>query len=45
MTRERFMALHMILVRMIPEAPTKEPVMMSALLAKTNPVEAAARPE
>jgi hypothetical protein len=42
---ERFIALHMICVRMKPDAPTSEPVMMSALLSSTKPVAAAARPE
>ena len=42
---ERFIALHMIRVRIKPEAPTSEPVMMRMLLSSTNPVEAAASPE
>jgi hypothetical protein len=39
-----FMALHMMLVRMIPEAPTREPAMIRPLLLRTKPVAAAARP-
>ena len=39
------MARHMMPVRMIPEAPTSEPAMMSMVLARTNPVAAAASPE
>src|SRR6056297_1083924 len=42
---ERFIDRHMITVRMIPEAPTSVPAMMSTLLFRTNPVEAAASPE
>ena len=42
---ERFIALHMIIVRMIPDAPTSEPLMMSTVLSITKPVAAAARPE
>ncbi len=42
---ERFIALHMIRVRMIPEAPTSEPAIISMLLLSTNPVAAAASPE
>ena len=43
--RDRFMARVMMRVRMNPEAPTREPAMMSMLLSSTNPVVAAARPE
>ena len=39
------MALHMICVRMKPDAPTREPEMIRTLLPSTNPVAAAARPE
>ncbi len=42
---DRFMALHMMLVRISPEAPTSEPAMISTLLSITKPVAAAARPE
>jgi hypothetical protein len=42
---ERFIARHIIVVRMMPDAPTSEPVMMSALLFSTKPVAAAASPE
>jgi hypothetical protein len=42
---ERFIALHMICERMIPDAPTREPVMIKPSLSSTNPVAAAARPE
>ena len=39
------MALHMILVRINPDAPTSDPAMISTLLSITNPVAAAASPE
>ena len=39
------MALHMIRVRMIPDAPTSDPVMIRISLLSTKPVAAAARPE
>ena len=39
------MALHMMRVRMSPDAPTREPAMISTLLPKTKPVAAAAKPE
>ena len=45
LTSDRFIALHMIFVRMMPDAPTRDPVIIRMLLFKTNPVEAAAKPE
>ena len=42
---DRFIALHMICVRMIPEAPTSEPATISTELLITNPVAAPASPE
>jgi len=42
---ERFIALHMMRVRMIPEAPTSEPAMISMLFCSTKPVAQAASPE
>ena len=39
------MALHIIAVRMIPDAPTNAPAMISPLLLMTKPVIAAAKPE
>jgi hypothetical protein len=42
---ERFIATHMICVRMRPEAPTSAPLMIRTLLASTKPVIAAAMPE
>src|SRR3990172_5898536 len=42
---ERFMARHMMLVRINPDAPTSEPEMMSTLLESTNPAVAPAMPE
>ena len=45
LSSDRFIALHMIRVRISPEAPTSEPVMMRMLLFRTKPVEAAASPE
>ncbi len=39
------MALHMIMLRMMPDAPTSEPAMISTLLFSTKPVAAPARPE
>ena len=42
---ERFMALHMMRVRISPDAPTSEPAMMSRLFSSTKPVAQAARPE
>ena len=42
---ERFIARHMMLVRMIPDAPTSEPLMISTWLPSTKPVAQAARPE
>ena len=43
--RERFIALHMMLVRMMPLAPTRAPVMISRLLRITKPAAHAASPE
>ena len=42
---ERFMALHMMLVRMMPAAPTSEPDTMSTLLLMAKPAAQAASPE
>ncbi len=42
---ERFIALDIILVSTVPEAPTKEPTTMSKWFSKTKPVIAAAKPE
>ena len=42
---ERFIALHIILVSINPDAPTNAPQIMSMLLDRTKPVAAAARPE
>ena len=42
---ERFIALHMMLVKISPDAPTSEPAMISIVLGRTNPAAAAARPE
>jgi len=42
---ERFMALHMMLVRMIPLAPTRAPATISRLFNSTNPAAQAASPE
>ena len=42
---ERFIALHMMRVRMSPEAPTRAPVMMSRTLLTAKPAAQAARPE
>ena len=39
------MALHMMLVRINPEAPTSAPLMINTLLDSTKPVMAAAKPE
>ena len=39
------MALHMICVKIIPEAPTREPATISTLLFKIKPVAQAAIPE
>src|SRR3990172_5444909 len=41
---ERFIARPMRIVSRVPEAPTSVPPMMSAVLSRTKPVEAAARP-
>ncbi len=43
--RVRFIATHMIWVRISPEAPTRAPLMISTLLLSTKPVIAAARPD
>ncbi len=43
--RDRFMALHMMLVRISPDAPTKAPLTISALDSMTNPAADAAIPE
>ena len=42
---ERFIATHITWLRMIPEAPTSAPAMISMALSMTKPVAAAARPE
>ena len=42
---ERFIALHMMFVRIRPEAPTSEPEMIRPLFRSTNPAAHAARPE
>ena len=41
---ERFIALLIASVRMVPDAPTSAPLTMSTSLLSTNPVLAAARP-
>ena len=41
----RFIALHMMTVRMRPEAPTRQPATTSTLLLMTKPAAQAARPE
>ena len=43
--RERFIALHMIFVRMIPLAPTREPATISTVFSMTKPAAQPARPE
>ena len=43
--RERFIALHIILVRINPLAPTSEPDTISRLLFNTKPAAQAANPE
>ena len=45
LSRERFIASHMILVRISPDAPTRAPLTIRAVLSSTNPVAAAASPE
>ena len=45
MPSERFMALHMICVRISPDAPTIEPTTTSSGLRITSPANAAATPE
>ena len=40
---DRFIAVHMIRVRIRPLAPTREPAMMSSELSSTKPVAEAAR--
>jgi hypothetical protein len=42
---ERFIALHMICVRMMPEAPTSAPATIRTLLLTAKPAAQAARPE
>ena len=42
---ERFIALHIILVRIIPLAPTSEPATINRILPIAKPAAAAARPE
>ena len=42
---ERFIALHMIWVKIIPDAPTSEPATISTLLSTAKPAAQAARPE
>ena len=42
---ERFMPLHMMYDRIAPDAPTREPVMISARFWIVNPIPAAAQPE
>ena len=42
---DRFIPLHMILVRNIPDAPTRQPLTINAWFCKTKPVAAAAIPE
>jgi len=42
---ERFIALHMIWVKMIPDAPTKDPATISTLLSIAKPAAQAAKPE
>ena len=45
LARDRFMPLHMMFVRINPEAPTKAPEIIRPLFIRTNPVAAAATPE
>ena len=45
LARERFMALHMMLVRMMPAAPTSDPETMRMLLLMAKPAAQAASPE
>ena len=45
LAKDRFMALHMMLVRMMPAAPTSEPETISTLLLMAKPAAHAARPE
>ena len=42
---ERFIPLHIICVRINPDAPTNAPLIIRALFMRTNPVAAAAIPE
>ncbi len=42
---ERFMALHMIMVKMMPEAPTSEPETISTGELMVKPAKAPAMPE
>ena len=43
--RERFIALHIMLVKIIPDAPTSDPETIRTLLPITKPVADAAKPE
>ena len=45
LAKDRFMALHMILVRISPLAPTKAPATIKTLFRITNPAAQAAKPE
>ena len=42
---ERFIPLHIIIVKIIPEAPTSAPAIIKTLFPKTNPVIDPAKPE
>ena len=42
---DRFIALHMIRVRIRPDAPTSDPLMIKPVLSSTKPVAQAANPE
>ena len=43
--RDLFIALHIILVRIIPLAPTRDPATINRLFCMTNPAAQAAIPE
>ena len=43
--KDLFIPLHIIFVRMRPEAPTNAPAMINPLFIRTNPVAEAATPE
>ena len=45
MASDRFIALHMIWLRMMPDEPTSAPAMISTSLLMTKPVMPAAMPE